>query len=357
MTDFDYGNARLRAMKSRLLSRHVLEALAESGSLTTFIAGLSKTVYQKAVETALARASGMQCVDEALRSDLISTIGNVRNFYQDDAAVMVNLLLRKYDIHNLKSILRGLSKNAPASEILATLLPVGELDMSLLRQMAQSGTPREAMDTLISIGSAFRSPLLAVRSRKPGAEISEWELALEKWYYEESTKILKEIRTDTSLLIRALALDADIENVMTILRFAQIPRETALPGEHISPEEIERLFVRAGRIELKVLQLASRADSVLDVVEAFSETYLADPLYDALEVYARSRRLSDIERHLRRFRLRWLAGQIARDPLGFGVVLGYVALKVNEIGNLRWIAQGVHLGMKSDAIRSELELI
>jgi vacuolar-type H+-ATPase subunit C/Vma6 len=33
MSDFDYGNARLRAMKSRLLTRQVMEELAGAESV------------------------------------------------------------------------------------------------------------------------------------------------------------------------------------------------------------------------------------------------------------------------------------------------------------------------------------
>jgi hypothetical protein len=47
MADYDYGNARLRVMKSRLLPRSELEVLAEAGSLDGLIAALTKTVYQK----------------------------------------------------------------------------------------------------------------------------------------------------------------------------------------------------------------------------------------------------------------------------------------------------------------------
>ena len=52
-----------------------------------------------------------------------------------------------------------------------------------------------------------------------------------------------------------------------------------------------------------------------------------------------------------------MAAQISRDPLGIGVLLGYVALKVNEVANLRWIAQGINLGLKSEAIRAGLEIV
>jgi len=71
MADYDYGNARLHVMKSRLLSTRELEMLVETGSLQGLIAALSKTIYQKSVEAALTRVSGMQCV-AATEIDLVA---------------------------------------------------------------------------------------------------------------------------------------------------------------------------------------------------------------------------------------------------------------------------------------------
>jgi vacuolar-type H+-ATPase subunit C/Vma6 len=52
-----------------------------------------------------------------------------------------------------------------------------------------------------------------------------------------------------------------------------------------------------------------------------------------------------------------MAEQIKKDPLGIGVVLGYVALKVNEVNNIRWITHGINLTLKPEAIRAELEVV
>ena len=57
MSGFDYGNARLRALKSKLLSQRDLDALAESGSLQGLIAAMTKTAYRKPIEAALAPLS------------------------------------------------------------------------------------------------------------------------------------------------------------------------------------------------------------------------------------------------------------------------------------------------------------
>ena len=52
MPSYDYGNARLRAMKSRLLSRPEMEALAQVGSVQALINALVKSAYRKAIEEA-----------------------------------------------------------------------------------------------------------------------------------------------------------------------------------------------------------------------------------------------------------------------------------------------------------------
>jgi vacuolar-type H+-ATPase subunit C/Vma6 len=62
------------------------------------------------------------------------------------------------------------------------------------------------------------------------------------------------------------------------------------------------------------------------------------------------------ENQLDRFRLNYLSRLVGKDPLGIGVVLGYLALKTTEVSNLRWIAHGTYLGMTANNIRQELML-
>lgn len=357
MADYDYGNARLHVMKSRLLSRRDLEILADAGTLQGLIAALTKTVYQKSVEAALTRAAGMQCIDEALRNDLVNTVGKIRGFYMESAGKMVLIVLRTYDIHNLKAVLRGLSKNVPAGDILTVLLPIGELSMSTLRELAQLNNPREAIDRLASLGLSFAWPFLNVRAEIPGADTFQMELALDKWYYEEARQTLRSETGMVDPLSHALALEADLSNVMTVLRFAQSPRERDLLRDRVGTDEVGVLFIGPGQISYELLLNACRQDAVPAAVESLSGTFFEPALRTGLETYQRSNRLSDIERQLRRYRLVWMAEQISKDPLGIGVVLGYVALKINEVSNIRWIAQGTNLGLKPDAIRAELETI
>jgi vacuolar-type H+-ATPase subunit C/Vma6 len=76
-----------------------------------------------------------------------------------------------------------------------------------------------------------------------------------------------------------------------------------------------------------------------------------------MKVYAQSGRLSDLEKRFQHFQKQWLVSQIAKDPLGIGVLLGFLALKENEVSNIRWISNGISMDLNPDVIRADLEII
>jgi len=355
MSGYDYGNARLRAKKSQLLGKRELDTLAETGSPQGLISALVRTAYRKPIEAALARSSGMDCIADALRYDLVKSLGQIRSFFTGQAAEMAVIVLRAYDIQNLKSILRGLSKQAAAGEILPSLLPVGELKGNELAELAGSPSPRAAIDVLASLGSPFAHPLIRLRAEHPGVGIPEMELALDRWFYQETYPYLQSAHQAGRLLYSAMQLDADMINLLTVLRFAHAPRERKFLREWLQTEELEYLLVGPGKIAFATLSRAGSQDTIHAAVEILANTPYGNPLTIGLKAYAQSALLSDLEKELKRFRLRWMSRQIYKDPLGIGVLLGYVALKVNEVSNIRWIAQGINLGLKAEAIRTELE--
>jgi V/A-type H+-transporting ATPase subunit C len=357
MRDFDYGNARLRAMKSRLLSLHDLEALAEVDSLRGLIAALTKTPYRKPVEAALSRSSGISCISNALGDDIINTLGSIRDYYEDEAHDMVMIVLRRYDLHNLKTILRGLSQRIAPSEILSTLLPVGELKQDLLAELARAPDPRSAIDLLASMNSIFAQPLLNLRSEHPGADISHMELVLEQWGFSQAKNLLESELHNGSVLCSALDLDADLSNLLTALRFAQTPEERKLLREWLGKDDLLPLLLGPGTLQFDLLAQAGMQDTLDAAVEIFAGTAYIDALRAGLEAYAGSNRLSDLERQLRIYRLGWMSKKIMNDPLGIGMVLGYTALKTSEVGNLRWIANGINLGLSAQSIRTNLEFV
>ena len=121
--------------------------------------------------------------------------------------------------------------------------------------------------------------------------------------------------------------------------------------------DLSRLFVGPGHIPFDKFLRAGSEDSVDAAVDQFTGTLYQPALQAGMKAYAQSGHLSDLERQLQSFHKGWLASQIAKDPLGIGVLLGYLALKDNEVSNIRWIAHGISMEMSPAAIRAELEFI
>jgi len=354
-TGYDYGNARLRAMKSRLLTRLELEEMAESSNMEGLITALANTTYRQAVQAALVRTSGIACVAEALKQDLIHTLGRIHSFYSGRERDLVAIALPSYDVHNLKTILRGISRKATPSEISRSLLPVGELTDAILTELVRSSDPRTAIDLLASMGLSIAQPLLILRAERPGAKTPEMELALDRWYFQETRRRIQQSLRATRLMNAALDLEADIANLLIIIRFAHDPAEHQNLQEWLDTEDLHGLFLGPGRLTFELLAHAGDQNTLEAAVETLKDTSFEPPLRAGLEAYMQSGRLSDFERQLNRFRLRWMAGLIVKNPLGIGLVLGYQALKINEVVNIRRIAYGLQLRLQPEAIKIDLE--
>ncbi len=365
MADFDYANARLRAMKSRLLPRRTLEALAEAGSVHGLVMALANTAYREAVQAALARyvaeAVGMDCLSEALRGDLIATLGSARRFFGGNGAPgdLAALVFRRYDVHNVKTMLRGLARHVPASEVLASTLPIGELRAADLAELARAADLGVAIDLLATWGRPLAQPLLELRAggRVPGGEVPAMELALERWHLKTALQAARDADEPGRLLRELLMMEADAANILTALRLVGLPDTAAVLREHYGGEGVGGLFAGPGHIPFELLIAAAQRTSVMEAVDSLAGTPYGSALADGAQAYSISGRLSVFERALAWQQLRHAVGFFARDPLGIGVLLGYVALKTNEVSNLRAIAQGLALGEKPDRIRAELALV
>jgi vacuolar-type H+-ATPase subunit C/Vma6 len=351
MSGYEYGNTRLRAMKSRLLSQETMESLAVSESLEALITALTKTSYCKAVEAALARVSGLAVIAEALRQDFGETVGKIHQFYEGTAAQNVALLLRIYYVQNLKAVLRGLSQHLPSDEIMAAVLPVGELPESIWILLARADGPREAIDLLTTLRQPSAQPLLELRAQKPGATTADMELALEHWYFNQAQEYIKSTARSPNGLVIALKLEADLNNLLTVLRFAYAPAER----KRLDDDGLKGLLVGPGELSFQILESAGEQDTLEEAVAVLSATPYATALQTGIKSFRDSGRLSDFELQLRLYRLRWMKKQIRLDPLGIGVPVGYLALKTNEISNLRWIAHGLRQGLDRRVVQAGLE--
>ena len=145
---YGYGNARLRAMRSRLLTGRAYDALLDKATIEELINALAETPYREDVEAALVHTEGVRAVFEAVRANLTCTLRQIRRFYEARPLILVDLLFRRWDRHNLLAILRGQRQNAPTEQVLLTVVPVGQLDEVSLRELARQPGLRAVIDLM-----------------------------------------------------------------------------------------------------------------------------------------------------------------------------------------------------------------
>jgi V/A-type H+-transporting ATPase subunit C len=354
MSDFDYGNARLRAMKSRLLTRQVMEELAGAESVPELINALTKTPYREAIEAALMQYTGTDIIAQARRNNLVHTVSKVHRFFSGQAAELAAWVLRRFDIDNVKAILRGLAQQVPANEILAGTLPMAELQPADLNTLARAAHARAAIDLLATWRIPLAQPLLALRAERAGADLFEMELALERWYFRAAITATK---GNGESLRQYLMFHADAANILTALRMIGETEATAFLRQHFDAPDAAPLFIGPGHIAFALLTETARPESISRAVGTLTRTSYGATLASALEQYRVTSRLSDFEYALQRQQLEHAVNLLIRDPLGIGVLIGYMALKTNELANLRRIVQGVYLGEAPDRIRTELMMV
>ena len=132
----EYVNARVHGMAGRLLNHHEFERLIAQTSVEGVIEELEKTPYRDDVLEARTLHSGIRGVEYALRKNLGKTFQKIYKLTRgEESARYITIFLKRWDIQNIKTILRGKNIQAPNEEIAECLIPAGTLDETTLIEL------------------------------------------------------------------------------------------------------------------------------------------------------------------------------------------------------------------------------
>jgi len=311
MSGWDYGNARIRAQRSRLFDRHGYRDLLRARNIETLLGALSATPYRSDVEAALTRNPDLHRFDEVLRIHGVRVLHSLPGYYEAEARRQVERLLARWDWRNLRTILQALARRAPAQEIESLLVPAGALDHATLNTLARQTNIVAAVDLM----RAWGLPTRGLLGDDPLA-------ALDRLW--------------------APYLDVDRLNLMTALRLRAArlhdhaeAREEFLPGGSLDPWLLDDVAHAATRDAVRALLPTPWTWRLAD----WQRDGDLAALSDALEI----EELLDAVR-----------GFVRGDPLGPAIPRAFVAAKELELRNLRCVARGIEAGRVSAEIEGEL---
>jgi V/A-type H+-transporting ATPase subunit C len=338
MGDFPYINARVKVMKSQLLPASRVEEFLAAPDLNAVIQALADTPYNVSLQEALSRFSGLRAVDEALAQNFYHTTRRILSFADGPARLQIEVVLLRYDLHNIRAIVRGKHTGKSDEEILATLYPGGVLSEVRLRELLAQPDIRAIADTLVTwmhpLGRALRE---GVDAAQRSGSLLDIEIALDRAYAHYGLRVADGEADGEATFRRFLSAEITMTNVKTALKLRQT--------RDLPPEERERFWIRGGGISRdRFLTLADPQSSASEVAGL--------RLFGVALTGAES--LLEAERTIDRAFQRMAAQMYLGDPLGLDVVIGYLTRKAAEVSNLRVIAHAKQLGLAADAARQEI---
>jgi V/A-type H+-transporting ATPase subunit C len=345
--EYDYVNARIRGMKSRLLNTSVFETLILKPDVEAIIAELGNTAYKEEIEKASVQYSGIRCVEVALRKDFTRAFRKILSLMEgENAEKYIKILLNRWDVQNIKTILRGKNIHVTPEEIIECLVPAGELDDITLIELIKQPDVREVIDLLATWGIKFAKPL--TRNFKEYTEkrdLAILEYAIDRFYYENALETLGKESYDDRLILDMITTEIDVTNIKNVLKLIR---------DKIDIKEAEGLLINGGaKLNMEKLLAMIRTgtlEGAIKVLDATPYNFLSELPADVF----RGEKISVFEKELEKYLIKRGIRRFLGDPLSIAIAVGYVWAKYNEVTNIRIIARCKTADIPEKELREEL---
>jgi len=340
-------------MKTRLLKQDTYEELLEGESLEEVVASLSKTPYKPQIDVALSKYRGFPCVVDALGHHFSYTMDLIRSFFEGPPRRLIDTVLARWDVFNIKTILRGQIIGISPQEIIDAVVPAGGFDEAELEEIAQQADLEASAALIATRHAQYARPLAQVMGAyEEHQDLSLLELALDKSYYDRVMRRTRGIDNNAVLVRELIGAEIDLTNIMMVFRLCGAEGIGEELQEKYGADNFSPLLIASGK--RLSFQRLSQLDPSATREEALRQ--MAGTPYARI-LTSLDGALPRMERELERYVTDLGISMFFRDPLGIAIPLGYIWAKENEMRNLRIIARCKARGLSAEQIREELILV
>jgi hypothetical protein len=175
---YDYGNARVAALRGRLLDERAVRQLAEAPDAFAFLALLGRHEDWRTVvrEVAPLGSEPGAAAEAAIERHRGERLGLLPRWYEGAARSLVEALVLGLDLERALAVLRRRRGGEPADSIGTSIVRGALLDAVSLGRLARAGGPDAAMKVLAASGvveQADRAPLAEAAGDRSRPEVFE----------------------------------------------------------------------------------------------------------------------------------------------------------------------------------------
>ena len=367
MDDYGYLNARVRSMNRDLFKSGFLQELLNQPELSNLVEALQgATLYGEDMSVALAESSGLNAIEKALRHNLSRTFSKILHMSSGEPRSLLCVILNRWDIFNIKTILRGKQRGRPKEEIVAAFVPIGELDEPKLAELADQPDIKTVVDMLVTWGfhlAPFIAKALPEFMEK--GDILGIERVIDEFYFKWALKETEDA-SENKLIVRSFIVEQiDFANIINTLKLLneKVSVETRVKSASGEPQSAsgglrEAIFIPgSGNLKYSFILALSKCTTLEEALGLLVNTKFSSLMEKAISAYTKTRKLSTIERFLEAFIAEKWSRMCKRDPLSISIIIGFLGRKLNEFMNLRIIARGKAHAVPINTIKGELVFV
>ncbi|MEW5801505.1 MAG: V-type ATPase subunit [bacterium] len=340
---YAYINAKIRALKSRMLCGADYENLLGVSGYCGMAECLKTTWYGAALSQFPASFDGLI---RLFYQDLFDCYGKVILSLSGNRKLLIQHLYQKYELENLKAILRIICQAKPKESMEQLLLPTGERQSFSPQALLQAGSLEEVLLKLK--GTGYYRPLKNAFHRfEEEKETFPLEMALDLSYYSHLWKIVSSLgRRDQKIVKSILGVQMDVLNITWIFRFKEI--------YHFSPEEILNYGLTQGRyisseLRKKMAYSVDRKDAVAHLTGTPYKALLTDPASATVEDNPEACSIQ-----LWRYLLAVIKKNWQGFPFHIGIILDYVLFREIEVKDLVSITEAKRMNLSRELVSKYL---
>jgi len=338
--NYPYVTARVRAKKAALYPQETYVRLLQM-EIPGIARFLGEGPYKEQLLALGARLRGVDLIERATADNLAKVFTQLIAMSEGRLRDMVSRYLDRWDVANIKTILRGKLYGAPTADVEEDLVAAGSLDDAFLRSLVEKETIDDVFKALEgSIYEEARDEL--GESFDLAKDMAAYEDALSHVYYRHLLESIQPRTEPSRRFNEFVRREIDILNLKTLLRVWRA-KATFAHGVFL-----------AGGLELSVEELREMAGfDLAGLLARLGQYSFYDEIATALrEMEARG--VAHVERTLEKFHLVAASRYSHLHPLSVLPVLDFIARKTREVENIRIIARGKEHGIELDAIRELL---
>lgn len=256
-----------------------------------------------------------------------------------DMARMLELYREKYDVGNIKILLRCIAMHGVSGTV-----PLGRLhDLDFIGVLLKADSVEILSDSLTQCALGEYARCLEDLREKDIRATLECELCLDRHYLNRMRAAL-ETMDDGDILAKAFGIMIDLANLQGIIRSVVTERrglagDFILEGGHMLTDELLREAA-----SLKMNEIAGRLD----------HTEYQPLLQEITRTYEKENAVPVIDRVMEKHKYRLLRGILSARALSPCTLLWYLIVKEREIRNLRIILKSIADGIAASDIRDYL---